>query len=203
MRSRSHPVPLFVQSFLISLLVCANCAGAPVQVEVKGRQGQALKDALVIVQDLNGKEHELFRALTDEAGAIAPHDLAPGFYRVISTYPYSQYQTRVHEFLVRDTRMQVVLEMDEAQGLDDLPVSIGRLTVNVLDANGKAAAGARVLVRDAEAHPSSEHWGTTNAQGTVSLDLSDTPSTLVVLYRDRLYSFPTTALDTERTLRLE
>ena len=93
--------------------------------------------------------------------------------------------------------------MEEAEALDSVPISIGQLTVHVVDASGRPAAGARVLIRDAEAHASSEHWGTTNAQGTSTLDLSDTPSQLIVVYRDKLYGFPANGFDTERTLRLE
>jgi hypothetical protein len=195
--------PYLYLVFVFWLLVGAHCVASQVQITVADARGQPLKNALVIVQDLNHKEHELFRTLTDDAGAIAPHELAPGLYRAIGTYPYSHWRTSIREFLVRDTPVKVELQMEAAEGLDDLPVSIGTLTVHVQDANGQPAAGARVLVRDAEAHPSSEHWGTTNAQGTTTLDLSDTPSTLVVVYRDQLFTFPTDAWDTERTLRLQ
>jgi len=196
---RSHLYLVFV----FWLLVGAHCVAAEVQVAVTDSHGQPLRNALVIVQDLNHKDHELYRALTNDAGVATPHELPPGLYRAISTYPYSHWRSSVREFLVRDAAVKVALQMEAAEGLDDLPVSIGRLTVHVLDTNGRPAAGARVLVRDAEAHPSSEHWGTTNAEGTTTLDLSETPSTLVVVYHDQLYSFPTSAWDTERTLRLK
>jgi hypothetical protein len=62
--------------------------------------------------------------------------------------------------------------------------------------------GARVLVRDDEANPQSEHWGTTDAQGQTSLELTLNPAVFVVAYQDRVYTFPANAYDTERTLRL-
>ena len=197
MRSR---LPLVL---ILWLLSCGTCAAAEVQVAVADAQGHPLKDALVIVQDLNHGEHELFRALTADTGQIAPRSLQPGFYRAISTYPYAHWKTSVREFLVRDQPVKVRLQMESGESLDDLPVSIGRLTVHVLDAHGQPAAGARVLVRDAEAHAYSEHWGSTDAQGTTTLEMSDTPSTLLVVYRDQLSTFPTSGWETERTLRLK
>ena len=185
------------------LLLCSSCLGAEVQVVVTSDQGQPLKDALVIVQQLGPPDHELFRELTSTAGSVAIHSLGPGFYRAIATFPYSHWNTSVSEFLVREQPVKVELRMAEGDSLDDIPVSIGRLTVHLLDANGKPAAGARVLVRDAEAHAYSEHWGTTNAQGTTSLDLTAEPAVLLVVYRDRLYTFAANAFDTERTIQLK
>ncbi len=187
----------------VCLMSCASCVAAQVTVTVTDPKGTPLKDALIIVQDLQGQHHELFRALTDEQGTIPPHTLNPGLYRAIGTYPYSHWETDVREFLVRDDPVKVQLRLSPAAGLDATAVSTGTLTVHVLDANGQPAAGARVLVRDAHADPDSEHWGTTNAQGTTTLALSLTPAVLVVVYRDQLYSFPASGFDTERTLRLK
>jgi hypothetical protein len=193
-------ISLFLATCLMGSL---PCVAAQVSVTAANPNGTPLKDALVIVQDLQHQDHELFRALTDEQGNIPVHTLSPGLYRAIGTYPYSHWQTDVREFLVNDTAVKVQLRLPQAESLDATTVSIGTLTVHVLDASGHPAAGARVLVRDADANPDSEHWGTTNAQGTTTLELSLTPAVLVVVYRDQLYAFPTGGLDTERTLRLK
>ena len=129
--------------------------------------------------------------------------LLPGVYRAIAVLPYSHRENSVSEFLVHDAPVNLQLHMAEAQGLDDLPVSIGELTVHVVGPNGQPAVGARVLVRDAEAHPDSEHWGTTNAQGSTTLELNLTPAVLLVVYRDQLYTFPADSYETQRTLRLK
>ncbi len=190
--------------FIVCLICCMPCLAAQVEIVVTGANGTALKDVLVIVQDLQAKdERELFRALTDNRGNIQPHTLAPGLYRAIAVLPYSHRETSVSEFLVHDAPVNLQLHMAEAQGLDNLPVSIGELTVHVLDANGQPAVGARVLVRDVEAHPGSEHWGTTNAQGSTTLELTLTPAVLLVVHRDRLYTFPADGYETQRTLRLK
>lgn len=188
---------------LALLLARTTGQAAEVSIAIKSEQGTPLKNALVIVQDLNKGEHELFRVLTNDAGESAPHTLAPGLYRAIATYPYSNWQTSVREFLVHAERLTIDLRMSQALALDDLPVSIGQLTVHVLDVAGRPAAGARVLIRDADAHRYSERWGTTDAQGTTTLELTDTPSTLIVVYRDQIYAFPANAVETERTLRLK
>ena len=60
-----------------------------------------------------------------------------------------------------------------------------------------------MLVRDANATPQSEHWGTTDANGQTSLELTLEPSVLVVVYQNRVYTFPANAFDTERTLQLK
>ncbi len=188
---------------LAGLLYCLPCMAAPVQVTIKDSRGTPLKSALVILQDLNRQERELTRVLTDNEGRAALPELNPGLYRVISTYPYSHWQTAVREFLVNDKPVVIDLTMPGMQGYDDLPVSIGQLTVHVLRPNRVPVAGARVLVRDADADPNSEHWGTTNAQGTVTLDLTLQPAVIVVVDRDQLYEFPTAGLETERTLELK
>lgn len=187
----------------VCLIGCVPCVAAQIAVTVTSSSGTPLKDALVIVQDLQHQDRELFRALTDEHGSIPQHTLSPGLYRAIGTFPYSHWQSDVQEFLVHDEAVKVQLRLPQAESLDATAVSIGTLTIHVLDANGHPAAGARVLVRDAEANPESEHWGTTNAQGTTPLELTLNPAVLVVVYRDQLYLFPAGGFDTERTLRLK
>ncbi len=191
-----------IASLLVFLFCAAHCLAAEVQIAVTDNQGKALKNALVIVQDLDHQEREIFRVLTGDAGNIAPHSLTPGLYRAISTFPYSHFDTAVREFLVRNEPVKVELRMTAVEDLDDLPVSIGRLSVHVLDTNGQPAVGARVLLRDAYAHAYSEQWGTTDSQGTTTLTITGSPSNLVVVYRDRIYTFPANGVDTQRTLRL-
>ncbi len=177
---------------------------APLHVTVANTGGVPIKNALVILQQLEQpRDHELLRALTDERGNIPAQQLNAGLYRIIATYPYGQWQTGVREFLVRDQPVDLDLRLAEGDSLQAIPVSIGQLTVHVLDANGHPAAGAQVLVRDAQATPTSEHWGTTDAHGTTSLELTITPAMLVVVYHDHLYTFATEGVVTERTLRLK
>ena len=140
--------------------------------------------------------------LTDEHGNIPARTLATGLYRAIATYPYGHFQTSVREFLVGSDAMNLKMQMSAAENSASTTVSIGQLTVHVLDSRGNPAAGARVLIRDADATPESEHWGTTNAQGNATLELTIDPSVLVVVYGDRLFTFPADAFITERTLRL-
>ena len=184
------------------LLYGMPCLAAPVEISVTSQKGIPISDCLVIVQDLQHQEKQLFRALTDARGKVPPHDLSPGLYRAIGTYPYGQWQNDVREFLVSGSPVQVQLKLSPVESLDLFPIAIGRLTLHVLNADGKPVHDARVLVRDADATPSSEHWGTTDAQGVTTLELTLNPAALVVVYRDRLYTFPANGLDTERTVRL-
>ena len=191
-----------IRSIVVCLLCSLCCYAAQVQIKVTDPSGVPLNNALVIVQDLDHHEQELFRSLTKDHGEVSPRQLPPGLYRAIASYPYSRWQTTVREFLVRAAPENIDLTMTAKEGFDDIGTSIGSLTVHVLDATGQPAEGARVLVRDAEAHPQSEHWGTTNSQGMATLNLTMSPDTIVVVYRDQLQTFATAGLQTERTLRL-
>ncbi len=175
----------------------------PVTVNVTGTNGTALDKALVIIQRLNeGSEPELSRELTNSDGAVTLNDAAPGLYRAIATDPYRSWKTEVEEFLVKDKPVTVTLRLERQATDDPVIASVGRLTVHVLDAAGKPAVGAHVLLRDAYAHPHAEHWGTTDAQGSVTLDVTANSSVLVIVYNGQLYKFRANSYDTERTIHL-
>lgn len=185
------------------LLVSAPAFAIPVMVHVTGANGAALSGALVIVQDLHGNtEQELSRELTNQNGEVTLDNLEPGFYRAIATDPYRSWKTEVEEFLVKDKPVTVTLRLARQITDDPVVAAVGRLTVHVLDSAGNPAAGARVLLRDADAHPHAEHWGTTDASGTVNLDVTANSSVLVIVYNGELYKFPANSYDTERTVHL-
>ncbi len=189
---------------LLSLAVLATPLFAvPVSIHVVGSNGEPLAGALIIVQHLqNTAEHEVSRELTNAQGQAELKDLQPGLYRAIATDPYRSWRTEVREFLVKDQPVTIDLQLTH-EATDDPDVAVvGRLTVHVLDASGEPAQDAEVLLRDAEAHPDSEYWGTTNASGRVSLDVTANSSVLVVIYDGRLYRFPANSVDTERMVRL-
>lgn len=209
----------------ICLFVFSQTSTAQVNISVATTSGTPLRDALVIVQRLNVPgmpalpsnsqasaqtsesghlQQELFRALTDQRGSIAPHALSPGLYRAIATFPYGRWQTVVQEFLVADQTVEVRLRMPPtAEGEDDFPVAAGSLTVHVVAPDGRAVVGAHVLLRDRDAHPRSERWGTTDAQGVVKLEITANDAVLIVIYNSKLYSFSANTYDTEETLRLK
>ncbi len=187
----------------VSVVACLPSLAAQVQIKTTiAGTGRPLKDTLVIVQDLDHQEREIYRVLTDGQGGIPQHDLPPGLYRAIGTYPHSRWHTDVREFVVASPPVTVDLQLSESTALDTTAIAFGKVTVRVLDAKGKLVPGARVLVRDADATPQSEHWGTTDAEGKASLELTLNPAVFVVVYQDRVYTFPANTYDTERTLRL-
>ena len=189
--------------FALLAMCSVPLLAAPVTIHVTGTNGAPLQGALVIVQSLHSNtEQELSRELTNDGGDISLSEVSPGLYRAIATDPYRSWRTEVEEFLVEDEPVAVTLRL-QRQGTDDPVVaSVGRLTVHVLDANGNPTAGARVLLRDAGAHPHAEHWGMTDAGGMVTLDVTENSSVLIVIYQGELYRFPANSYDTERTVRL-
>ena len=193
----------YLRLFLLSILFCLPSFAAQVIVAVATTDGKPLRDALVIVQDLDHQEREAYRALTEGQGTTSPRELPPGLYRAIGTYPYSRWRSDVREFVITEQPVRIKLSLPEASTFDAVTVAIGRVGIRVVDAAGRPAAGARVLVRDANATPQSEHWGTTDAKGQTSLELTLEPAVLLVVYKNRLYSFPANTFDTERTLQLK
>ncbi len=184
-------------------MLSAPAFATPVRVHVTGPSGSPLKGALVIIQDLHGDtEREFSRELTDAAGDISLDNVEPGLYRAIATDPYRSWKTEVEEFLVKDQPATVNLALARQITDDPVVAAVGKLTVHVLTSTGTPAAGARVLLRDAEAHPHEEHWGTTDAKGDVSLDVTQNSSVLVIDYGGRLHKFPANSYDTERTVHL-
>ena len=174
---------------LILLLFSLKPAAEKVTVKIEDVSGGPLKDQLVIIQDLNGQEREVVRALSNEAGTIPPLGLPPGLYRAIATTPYGVWETKVHEFLVTQTSTEVVLQVSPraSRGEGDV-VTVGApmAQLHVVDSTGKPVANASVLVRDEEATVYSEHWYKTNQDGDVNVKLSYDPTVVVVHARDTL-----------------
>ena len=190
-------------AFVLPAMCSALLYAAQVTVHVAGSNGAALNGVLVIVQDLHGNtEQELSRELTDQDGAVTLDDVEPGLYRAIATDPYRSWQTEVEEFLVKDKPVTVTLRLAPRATDDPVLTSVGSLTVRVLDASGRPAVGARVLLRDAEAHPHAERWGTTDDKGTVTLDVTQNSSVLIIVYNGAVHKFPANSFDTEQTVRL-
>ena len=93
---RIIPIILAVLMFPVAI----SAATFSVTIKIEDETGDALKDELVIVQDLNNQEHEILRALSDKNGYVPPLELPSGLYRVIATAPYGLWETSVREFLV-------------------------------------------------------------------------------------------------------
>ncbi len=192
-------------AILCLLPLCPAASAVPVSIRVSESSGAPLKDALVILQSLDPDlhEHEISRVLTTSDGTVAGLALNPGLYRAIATYPYGPWRVAVREFLVKAEPVAIDLRMANRGTDDAMIIGTGRLLLHVLDAGGKPVEGADVLLRDAEARPSYERWGKTNAQGTVSLEVTAEADTLVVIFHSQLYTFPANSYDTERTVRLQ
>ena len=190
-------------AFLCLSMYSAFGFATPVTIHVTGTNDVSLKSALVIIQDLHHSgEQELSRELTNADGEVTLSNVEPGLYRAIATDPYRSWETEVEEFLVKEEPVTVTLRLARRGTDDPVVASVGRLTIHVFDASGNPAVGARVLLRDAEAYPHAERWGTTDAKGDVTLDVTANSSVLVIDYRGQLYKFPADSYDTERTVHL-
>jgi hypothetical protein len=192
--------------FLMTLVVLsAMNSSTQVDLVVEDFAGAAVKDELVIVQDLHNQEHEVLRVLTDGRGKIPTLDLPPGLYRAIATAPYGVWQTEVQEFLVVGKPMHVALRvrlMPTHGNGDIITVGTKRKKLRVLKPDGQAASGAEIYVRDREATLHLERWYKTDIQGETEIELTGNPTIVVVVHGDSLATREINDKDGEITVRL-
>jgi len=144
---------------------------------------------LVIVQDLNSREHEVIRALTEQDGSIPPIQLQSGLYRVIATTPYGLWETNIHEFLVGQESTDVIIHVQPlgTHGYGDT-LSAGTTygQLRVIAPDGSPAIGAVILVRDREATLYSERRYITDKEGTTPIEFVSEPTVVIIVYGDVL-----------------
>jgi hypothetical protein len=178
-----------MKTLVLVLLLLSLRPTKNVTVRIADASGAPLKDELVIIQDLNGQEREVMRALTSDAGAVQPLSLPPGLYRAIATAPYGIWETQVSEFLVDQKPTEVLLRVKPLSSRGDgdiVTVGAPSAELRVVDASGKPVADATVLARDEKATVSSEAWYKTNPEGEANLVLAGNPTVIVVYARDTL-----------------
>jgi hypothetical protein len=171
------------------LLIVSLISPAGVTVKVQDASGAPLKDELVIIQALSGRQHEVARALTNDEGDVPQLQLNPGLYRAIATAPYGLWETEIREFVVTDQSANIVLLVRPlpTSGFGDVvPVRASRAEVHVRDSNGVPVAGANVLVRDKNATLSSEASFATNQAGVANVLLPGNPTIIVVYVGSKL-----------------
>jgi len=193
--------------FLMVLVVLsAMTPSTQVKLVVEDSAGIALKDELVIVQDLRNKEHEVLRALTDKDGQIPKLALQPGLYRAIATAPYGLWQTEVREFLVAEKPARLALRVrpTPTHGNGDI-VTVGtkRKKLKILKTDGQPASGAEIYARDRDATLHLERWYKTNTHGETEIEIVSEPTVVVIVFDDSLTTREIRDKDVELTLRLE
>lgn len=186
----------FIFVGVLVLLVSSQASAAPLRLRVLDQTGAAFPDVLVIVKSLAGKG-ETFRVLTDQTGRVPERDLPSGLYRAIATCPYGICETKIIEFLVGDTPVELELkaEVSPTRGNVAIVGPSNRMKVEVLDMQDKALPSAQVLVRDSNAEY--EQWYKTNGEGEVEVELLGTTITFAVLYKGAFTeeTISTTALE--------
>jgi len=170
---------------VLVLLGCSEASVEPLRLKITDESGADFPNVLVIVKSLEGKG-EIFRALTNSAGSVPERDLNPGLYRVIATCPYGICRTKISEFLVSGSPVEIELKLSvfPTRGNSVIVGPPNRMKVEVLDTQGKPAPSAEVLVRDSNAEY--EQWYKTNGNGEVDVEPLGTMITFVVLYNRTL-----------------
>src|SRR5579872_2829876 len=174
---------------LLGGIPAAPSVPIPVNIKVEDGSGASVKDELVIIQDLNNREHEVLRALTKEDGTLPPFQLQSGLYRVVATAPYGLWQTSIREFLVgqQSTEITIKVQPVPTHGYGDIVnVRTIRRQLRVIGSDGSPASGASVLVRDRDATLHLERWYKTDKKGTTPIEMVGDPTVVVVVYGDVL-----------------
>jgi hypothetical protein len=191
---------------LLGIAQAGAAATAPVKIKVEDASGAVLKDELVIVQDLDNREREVLRALSDQDGNVPPLQLPPGLYRVIATDPYGIWQTSVREFLVGQQSAEVVVRVEAmwTHGYGDIvTVGTAHTLLQVIGPDGQPASGASILVRDRDATLHLERRYKADKKGTATIELVSEPTVVVVLYGDVLLTTELGSHDLKPVIRLE
>lgn len=178
-----------MRNLIILLSLFGYSLNIPVAIKVEDGAGAPLKEELVIVQDLNDHEREALRVLSDQSGSVPALDLKPGLYRAIATNPYGMWRTEVHEFLLTQSPVKLVLKVEQmgTHGNGDIvTVGVPEAELQVLTQDGQPASGAAVLARDKEATLNLERRYRTDEHGMVRVQLVGSPTVMVVIYQNKL-----------------
>jgi len=191
---------------LLGFVQAGAAATFPVKITVEDASGAVIKDELVIVQDLDNREREVLRTLSDQDGNVPRLQLSPGLYRVIATAPYGIWQTSVREFLVGQRSAEVIVRV---QGMgthgngDIVTAGITRTQLQVIGPDGRPASGAGILVRNRDATLNLERRYQADGKGTATIELVSNPTVVVVVYGDVLLTTELGPHDLNPTIRLE
>lgn len=118
-----------ILNFLCAAALLASSGSHTVSITVQDGSGEALKDELIIIKDLNNHERELARRLTLADGSAGPLELPARLYRVIADNSYGLWMTTVREFAVNESPVELVLKVDPkpTEGAGDIVVASKRI----------------------------------------------------------------------------
>jgi hypothetical protein len=178
-----------MRSVIMLFLFCQLAFATPVKFRIVDETGESVKGVLVVVQNLDNHEAELLRALSDTKGNVDGHELRPGVYRLIATTPYGLWRTTIKEFIVKSASLELVIRLKPVptHGYGDtVVVGTSWVDLQILRADGQAAADAKLLVRDKDATLYTERWYKADAQGRIKIEMISVPLVLVILYQDSI-----------------
>jgi len=105
--------------------------------------------------------------------------------------PYGVWETSVREFWISEASADVEIKLHAlpTHGYGDV-VTVGTTTaeLRVIGTDGKAAAGANVVVRDREATLHLERRYRTDSQGRVKIELVSDPTVVVAAFSGNVKS---------------
>jgi hypothetical protein len=189
-----HPMRRWLNLALMAgTLLPAPAFAGTVRVCVQDGSGVSIEDVLVIIQPMYSERfgHDR-RALTAKDGCIAFPSVSPSFYRIYAMQPYGIFETTIQEMAAADAPidLKLTLQASPSHGYGDIIlVGTKHADVAIVRADGSPAAGADVMVRDAEDTLASERNYTADENGKINVELTGgDPTAAVVMIGKQLFT---------------
>jgi hypothetical protein len=187
MTSPNQPMATIGLLFLAGIL-CPTVHATTVKIRTAYPDHEGLPKVLVIVRSVEGQPKEFARELSGHDGSVPPLELEPGVYEAISTYPYGNIPTVVHDFLVGNESAAIEITLT-SEG--DQKINLNEITwkVKVLDQNGRPAVNALVIGRNAEAS-TGVSTARTDERGLATISIPVDGALIEVLHGKQSWSEP-------------
>lgn len=187
MTSAYQPMATIGLLFLAGIL-CPTVHATTVKIRTAYPNHVGISKVLVIIRSVEAQPREFARELSGRDGSVTPLELEPGVYEAISIYPYGNIPTVVHDFLVG--KESAAIEITLTSGSDE-KINVNEISwkVKVLDQNGRPAANALVIGRNAEAS-TGVSAARTDERGLATVSIPVDGALIEILYRTQSWSEP-------------
>lgn len=193
---RAHRAVATISLFYMAAMLCPTANATTVKIRAAYGDKEGASKMLVIVRSIDGQPKEFARELSRSDGSIAPLELQPGIYEAIATCPYGYIHTAVRDFAVNDQSLEVTIsltvESDQTINFDQIGWRI-----QVLDHDGRPAANAIVIGRNAEAS-TGVSMARTDKLGFATLSVPVDGALIAIIYGQRYWTEPAYKYDQTR-----
>lgn len=174
--------------FCLASIFCPTLHATTIKIRTAYPDHEGVSKVLVIVRSVEGQREEFARDLSGPDGLIPSLELRPGVYEAITTYPYGNILTTVHDFLVGNESavIEITLNFDSDERINYNEII---WNVQVLDQDGHPAVNALVIGRNAEAS-TGVSVARTDERGLATVSIPVDGALIEILYGKQSWSEP-------------